>query len=52
MSGERARSVAIAITGASGALYAVRTLAALDLSLIHNSEPTRHQSNSDYVLVW
>ena len=29
MSAERARSVAVAITGASGALYAVRTLAAL-----------------------
>jgi 4-hydroxy-3-polyprenylbenzoate decarboxylase len=35
MSAERARSVAVAITGASGALYAVRTLAALLTHSVH-----------------
>ena len=35
MSAERARSVAVAITGASGALYAVRTLAALLAQSVH-----------------
>jgi 4-hydroxy-3-polyprenylbenzoate decarboxylase len=35
MSAERARSVAIAITGASGALYAMRTLAALLAHSVH-----------------
>jgi flavin prenyltransferase len=35
MSAERPRSVALAITGASGALYAVRTLAALLARSVH-----------------
>ena len=35
MSAERARSVAVAITGASGALYAVRTVAALLTQSVH-----------------
>jgi 4-hydroxy-3-polyprenylbenzoate decarboxylase len=35
MSAERARSVAVAITGASGALYAARTLAALLTQSVH-----------------
>ncbi len=35
MSAERRRSIAIAITGASGAIYAVRTLAALLTESIH-----------------
>ena len=35
MSADRARAVAIAITGASGALYAVRTLAALLSQSVH-----------------
>ena len=35
MSAERARSVAIAVTGASGAIYAVRTLAALLSQSVH-----------------
>ena len=35
MSAEPARSIAIAITGASGALYAVRTLAALLAQAVH-----------------
>jgi flavin prenyltransferase len=35
MSADRARSVAIAITGASGAVYAVRTLAALLAQSVH-----------------
>ena len=35
MSAERVRSVAVAITGASGALYAVRTLAALLTHSVH-----------------
>ena len=35
MSAERARSVTVAITGASGALYAVRTLAALLAHSVH-----------------
>ena len=35
MSAERPRSVALAITGASGALYAVRTLAALLAQSVH-----------------
>ena len=35
MSGERTRSVAIAVTGASGAIYAVRTLAALLSRSVH-----------------
>src|SRR5262245_19605217 len=35
MSAERTRSIAIAITGASGALYAVRTLAALLSQAVH-----------------
>jgi flavin prenyltransferase len=35
MSAERARSVAVAITGASGALYAMRTLGALLAQSVH-----------------
>jgi len=35
MSAERTRSVAIAVTGASGAIYAVRTLAALLSQSVH-----------------
>ena len=35
MSGERMRSVTVAITGASGALYATRTLAALLAQSVH-----------------
>lgn len=35
MSAERARSVAIAVTGASGAIYAVRTIAALLSQSVH-----------------
>src|ERR1043165_6821957 len=35
MSAERTRSVAVAITGASGALYAVRTVAALLTQSVH-----------------